>query len=153
MISFIFKSTFYKVHNRYKKFAKTVNIHEWFCKATFKQNRETPESPDQTAPSRAEVVWWGSSLFAHNGLSQYSDYHTVSNPKTFLLFTKIYHNVIIQLLNFWVTSKEKGYGLILVYSQAQDFVSQYLGYVGIYSTSSNHKSSLLFTFTNYHVKS
>ena len=37
--------------------------------------------------------------FAHDGLSQYSDYHTVSNPKTFLLFTKIYHNVIIQLLN------------------------------------------------------
>ena len=41
----------------------------------------------------------GSPLFAHDGLFQYSDYHTVSNPKTFLLFTKIYHNVLIQLLN------------------------------------------------------
>ena len=29
---------------------------------------------------------------------KFSDYHTVSNPKTFLLFTKKnYHNVIIQL--------------------------------------------------------
>ena len=43
-----------------------------------------------------------------------------------------------------VTGKEnEESGLILVYTQALDFVPQYLGYVGIYHTSSNHKSLLI----------
>ena len=43
-----------------------------------------------------------------------------------------------------VTGKEnEESGLILVYTKALDFVPQYLGYVGIYHTSSNHKSLLV----------
>ena len=43
-----------------------------------------------------------------------------------------------------VTTKEnEESGLILVYTQALDFVPEYLGYVGIYHTPSNHKSLLL----------
>ena len=43
-----------------------------------------------------------------------------------------------------VTGKEnEESGLILVYTQALYFVPQYLGYVGIYHTSSNHKSLLV----------
>ena len=46
-------------------------------------------------------------------------------------------------LHFLTGKENDESGLILVYTQALDFVPRYLGYVGIYHTFSNHKSLLL----------